>query len=226
MGWLTRFNLVVRSSLTTLREKIEDPERMLHQLLVDMEEELQGVKAAVAEAIADEIQLGRRVERARANAERWMERARQAQESGEETAARSAVEQKIRVDQEVGTQSKEYEEQKRQTEKLRRAVENLEGKIRQARQRRAMLSARMVRAESTRRINTAMDRASCGSAFAEFSRLESKVERSEALSDAYERLAGRDPEAEELARQFEEEELKKRAENEYEELRKRIDDEK
>ena len=103
MGWLTRFNLVVRSSLTTLREKIEDPERMLHQLLVDMEEELQGVKAAVAEAIADEIQLGRRVERGRANAERWMERARQAQESGEETAARSAVEQKIRVDQEVGT---------------------------------------------------------------------------------------------------------------------------
>ena len=64
MSWLTTFNLMIRSSITTLREKIEDPERLLHQLIVDMEEELDRVRESVAEAIADEIQLGRKVQQA------------------------------------------------------------------------------------------------------------------------------------------------------------------
>ena len=46
----------MRSSVTTLREKIEDPERMLHQLIIDMEEELDRVRASVAEVVAYEIQ--------------------------------------------------------------------------------------------------------------------------------------------------------------------------
>ena len=45
MKWLENFTLVMRSSVTTLRDKIEDPERMLHQLIVDMEEELESVRA-------------------------------------------------------------------------------------------------------------------------------------------------------------------------------------
>ena len=40
MKWLTNFSLVMRSNITTLKEKIEDPERMLHQLIIDMAEEL------------------------------------------------------------------------------------------------------------------------------------------------------------------------------------------
>jgi phage shock protein A len=38
MGWLTNFKLVMKSSVTALRERIEDPERMFHQLIIDMEE--------------------------------------------------------------------------------------------------------------------------------------------------------------------------------------------
>ena len=57
MSWLEQFTLVMRSNMTLLRERFEDPERMLHQLLIDMEEELENVRAGVAEALADEIQL-------------------------------------------------------------------------------------------------------------------------------------------------------------------------
>ena len=57
MGWFRNFSLVMRSSVTTLREKFENPERMINQLVIDMEEELERVRASVAEAIADEIQV-------------------------------------------------------------------------------------------------------------------------------------------------------------------------
>ena len=59
MKWLDSFTFVMKSSITTLREKIEDPERMLHQLICDMEEELVTVRESVAAAIADEIQLSK-----------------------------------------------------------------------------------------------------------------------------------------------------------------------
>ena len=53
--WIESFSLVMRSNVTALREKVEDPERLLHQLLIDMEEEQHRVREAVAAAIADEI---------------------------------------------------------------------------------------------------------------------------------------------------------------------------
>ena len=75
MRWLESFSLVMRSSITMLREQIEDPERMLYQLIVDMEEEQLRVRAAVAAAIADEIQLGAKCEKARGESQQWFERA-------------------------------------------------------------------------------------------------------------------------------------------------------
>jgi len=41
MRWLENFTLIMRSNLAALREKIEDPERMIHQLIIDMDEELE-----------------------------------------------------------------------------------------------------------------------------------------------------------------------------------------
>jgi phage shock protein A len=95
MNWLKSFSLVMRSSVTTLREKVEDPERMLHQLIIDMEEELQRVRAAVAGAIADEIQLGAKCRKEREEGVKWFERATQALRRGDEATAKAALEHKV-----------------------------------------------------------------------------------------------------------------------------------
>ena len=73
MAWLNSFTLIMRSNITTLREKFEDPERMLHQLIIDMDEELVSVRESVAGAIADEILLGKKAAQARDEAKQWME---------------------------------------------------------------------------------------------------------------------------------------------------------
>lgn len=222
MAWLERFTLVMRSSITTLREKIEDPERMLHQLICDMEEELGTVRHGVAEAIADEIQLRKRAEAAAAEAEEWGERAAAALGRGDERTARAALEQKVLAEQRGESLAEEHLKQREQTAKLQSAVRDLEEKIRQARQKRTLLLARLTRAESSRRIHAALDQACSTSAFAEFSRLEQRVERSEAMSEAYDRLEGRDPDAAELERKFEEDERRDRVQREFEELRRRV----
>lgn len=222
MCWMERFGLVMRSSITFLWEKVEDPERMLHQLIIDMEEELEAVRRSVAEAIADEILLRKQAETARTETDQWLQRATTAMNRDDEANARSALEQKGLAATRAEEAQKQFDKQHEQTEKLRRAVKDLEEKIRQARQKRTLLMARLSSASSSRRINSALDRAGNHSAFAEFGRLEARVDRAEAMSEAYDRLEGRDPDAEELERQFAAQDRKDQLQKELEELKRRV----
>jgi phage shock protein A len=226
MRWFNDFTLVMRSSVTSFWERVQDPERMLHQLLIDMEEESDRVRESVAGAIADEIQMGRDVEAARAEADQWLGRATAALGRGDEASAQAALERKAAAAERLGTLEREYARQKEQTAKLHRAVRDLEDKIRQARQKRTLLLARLAGAESTRRVDQALRRtsnaASDRSAFAQFARLETKVEREEGLGQAYARLDDRDPAGEELERQFEQAERKERLARELHELKEKL----
>ena len=222
MSWITNFSLIMRSSITSLREKFEDPERMLHQLIIDMQEELDRVRASVAEAVADEIQMKTRSEREASEADTWQDRAAVAMQRGDEETARAALERKVAAAQRAAQLANDHASQKTEVEKLQHSVRDLEDRIRQARQKKTLLTARMARAASTQKINSALERTHSRSAFAQFSRLEAKVEREEALSQALDRMDDREPEAGELERQFEQEERAARLESELEALKTQV----
>lgn len=222
MQWLNQFTFVMKSSITALREKIEDPERMLQQLIIDMEEEQEAVRRSVAEAIADEIQLGKQVDREREAGKEWFERATKALKRGDEATSKASLEQKMLAEKRADDLNVQYEKQKTQTRKLQDSVRDLEDKLRQARQKRTLLLARLARSTSSRRINAALDHASSTSAFAHFNRLEQRVDRAEALEAAYDRMEGRDPDADELERQFDEAERRDNVTAEFERLKQQL----
>ena len=224
MKWLQDFTLIMRSSVSTLREKIEDPERMLHQLIIDMEGELETVRASVAAAMADEIQLRNRVRRSRDEADQWQQRAENALARGDETKARSALEQKSLASERAESLDTEYQRQQQATARLHRSVRDLEDKIRQARQRQTLLVARLTRAESERKIGSTLNQVDQQSAFSQFSRLEQRVERAEALNEAYDRLDDRDPAAEDLAAECDAQQRKEAVQRELDELKQRLGD--
>lgn len=223
MKWLNQFSLVMRSSLTTLRESVENPERMLHQLVIDMEQELDTVRASVAEAVADEIQMRKRAAREADEAAGWMERAAAAMKRGDEASVTAALRQKLAAATRAQRLAEEHAKQQVEVTKLREAVIDLEDKIRQAKQKRTLLVARLSRAASTQKIHTALDRTSSDSAFAQFNRLEDKVDRQEALSEAWEQMDGKDPDARELERKFEAAEREQQLQAELELLKARVD---
>lgn len=222
MKWLDNFTFVMKSSITTLREKIEDPERMLHQLICDMEEELVMVREAVAAAIADEIQLSKQVDKAKGDINLWLDRAQAAVQRDDESGAKDALDQKLRCEERLATLESGYNSQSVQVQKLQASYRELEDRIQQARHKRTLLVARLARAESTDRINRAIDRAGSNSAFAQFSRLEERVDRAEAMSEAHDRLDGKDPVEEELAAKFEAEERRARLQAEFESLKQQL----
>lgn len=222
MAWISNFSLVMRSSLTALKEKVEDPERMLHQLIIDMEEELDRIRSSVAEAVADEIQMKKRTQRERDTAALWKTRAEESIGRSDDSKARAALEQKVRSEELANRYATDHSRQAKDVEKLRRSVDDLEEKVRQARQKKTLLSAKIARAESTQRINQTMEKSTGKSAFAAFQKLEDKVDREEALSQAWDQMQGRDPDAEELAEQFERNERTDRVTAELEALKASI----
>lgn len=219
MPWWTDFQLIMRSSWTTLREKLEDPERVLHQLLIDMEDELAAVRSRVADAIVDEVAMSRRTTQARAEVQLWAGRARTALKAGDELNARAALERKVDAERRGTELAAEEARQKAATASLQLAVQDLEEKIRQARERRTLLLARLVRADTAGRVHDALERPGSNSAFAQFQRLEERVERAEAREEAHARLAGRDAASLALEREILEKERREAVEKELELLR-------
>ncbi len=85
-----------------------------------------------------------------------------------------------------------------------------------------LLVARLASVASARNIHQVMNRTNDGSVLAQFQRLEQRIEREEALEEAYARLDDCDPKAQELADQFAEREQRERLEKEFEELKRRV----
>src|SRR5689334_10256955 len=141
---------------------------------------------------------------------------------GDETTAKSALEHKVMCEQRAEGLEREHLLQKEQVVKLQDSVRDLEDKIRQARQKQTLLLARLVRADSAQRVQSALKQTTSNSAFAQFSRLEDRVERAEAMSQAYDRLDGVDPDAAELDRKFQETERQERLQNELAELKRKL----
>ena len=75
MGLFDRFRRVVKSNINDMISKSENPEKMLTQLIEDMNGQLIESKKAVAGAIADEKQLERQLLQQRSQAEDWEKRA-------------------------------------------------------------------------------------------------------------------------------------------------------
>jgi len=222
MKWLSQFSLVMRSNITSLCEQVENPERMLHQLIIDMEEELGTAKRSVAEAIADEIMMRKTLGREASEVVLWGQRAEAALKHHDETSARAALQQRISASKRVEQYTKEHDTQAAEVLKLQDSIRNLQDKIRQAKQKKTLLTARLARASSTNKINSVIDRVDSQSAFSQFNRLEQRVEREEAVTEAWERLDGESSETNELRRQFETNEREEQLSAELETLRAKI----
>src|SRR2546422_6827002 len=75
MGIFDRLSTLIRSNISDLISRAENPEKMLNQLIVDMRSQLAKAKQQVAGAIADEKRLAFQVEQEKKSAGDWEKRA-------------------------------------------------------------------------------------------------------------------------------------------------------
>ena len=147
MALLERVSTLLRANLNELVEKAEDPERLLKQIVLDMENQMLQVKTQVAIAIADEHLLGKkRLEHAEQAVE-WRRKAELAVQKDRDDLARAALERALSHDQLVAGFTAQAEDQKTEADGLRQALRKLDQKLNETRAHCEMLVAEHRRAK-------------------------------------------------------------------------------
>jgi phage shock protein A len=189
MGMFERLKTVISSNINALISKAEDPEKMLNQMIIDMNEQLIESKKAVAMAIADEKKLERDMMENRAKADEWEKKAMLAVRAGRDDLAKEALLRKQEFEGYATQLAQQWEAQKQSVEKLKEALRQLQTKIEEANRKKNILIARAKRAEAQQRINQTMSSlAGNKSAFETFERMERKVDEIEASAEAMKEL--------------------------------------
>lgn len=147
MSLLERVSTLLRANLNELVDKAEDPETMLKQIVLDMENQLLQVKTQVAIAIADEHLLAMKRTEHEQQAADWRCKAELAVQKGHDDLARAALERALSHDQLVAGFATQAEDQKQEADNLRQALHKLGQKLNETRALCEMLMAEHRRAK-------------------------------------------------------------------------------
>jgi phage shock protein A len=184
MGIFKRVGDVFRANINDMISKAENPEKMLNQMVMDMQGYLIESKKSVASSIADEKRLERQMIENLNQAGEWEKKAMLAVRAAKDDLAKEALLRK----QEYGSAAAQYKEQWQlqhaSVQKLKESLRQLQGKIEEAQRKKNLLIARAKRAEAQKQIQKTMGGLSDTSAFEVFDRMEAKVDKIEAEADA------------------------------------------
>jgi phage shock protein A len=184
MGIFGRLAQLIKSNLNDLISRSEDPEKMLNQVILEMNTQLIEAKKQVAVSIADEKRLGKQFETERATAEEWERKAMMAVRAGDDDLAKEALLRQKEHGQLATELETQWQKQAAAVNMLKSTLRQLNNKIEEAKRKKNVLVARKKRAEAQKAIHETMSGLAENSAFETFERMEKKIDQMEAEADA------------------------------------------
>jgi phage shock protein A len=194
MALLERVATLVRANLNDLIDKAEDPEKMIKQVILDMQNQLLQVKTQVAISIADQHVLERKLKENQEAEQQWVRRAEMAVDKKDETLARAALERAMSHKSMAESLRQQVEDQKTQVENLKTALIKLQQKLAEAQSKSDMLIAQHRRSRAMGKATHAGMAMGDDSKSAAFDRMKEKVQHTEAAAQAKAELLSDDVE--------------------------------
>lgn len=184
MGLLERVSTLVRANLNDLIDRAEDPDKMIKQVILDMENQFLQVKTQVAVSIADQHMLAKKLKENEEEMAEWMRKAERAVDKGEDGLARSALERYHSYQRLAQNYREQVDDQKHQVDSLKSALQKLEQKLAEAKSKKELLLARHRRSIASGKAHRAHLAIGDNSKSAAFDRLKDRVHLTEAVSQA------------------------------------------
>src|ERR1700733_3621657 len=184
MALLERVSTLVRANLNDLIDKAEDPEKMIKQVILDMQNQLLQVKTQVAIAIADQHLLEKKQKENEEKVAEWMRKAELGVDKKQDDLARAALQRVESYRELTDNFGQQVIDQKAQVENLKTALRQLEQKLTEAQAKADVLIAQQRRARAVSRASDAKMAMGDNSNAAAFDRMKRKVAHSEAVGQA------------------------------------------
>lgn len=183
MGIFTRFKDIVASNMSAMLDKAEDPEKLIKLMIREMEDTLIEIKSSCANAIANQKKVQRYLDDIQDKESFWIQKAELAVEKGKDNLARQALQEKRRYTQKADVIQIELTELSVIIEQYRDDIQELENKLKSAREKQRMLVQRHIRAKRKKRAHEEIRRADSVEVMQKFEELENHIERMEAEAD-------------------------------------------
>ncbi len=219
MAIFSRLTDLLKANINDLIDRAENPEKMVKQIIIDMEEQLQNAVQGLGSVMASEREMLKKLKEAKDESKLWEDRAKDALKSDNEELAKKAIDKKLAADTSVKQYQKMYDNISSQTEILKEQVDLLKKKLNEARARQTMLIARDKVAEARKEVISAVGDLDSSGAFAKMDKMEKKIAEKEAQADAAFDISGMDDEEDD---EFEEMENKQAADDELARLKEEL----
>jgi phage shock protein A len=184
MGLLERVSTLIRANLNDMIDRAEDPEKMIKQVILDMENQYLQVKTQVAVSIADQHMLEKKLHEQEDIGKDWMRKAELAVDKTQDDLARSALDRFQTAQRLTQSFQEQVNDQKAQVDTLKTALSKLEQKLDEAKSKREVLLARHRRSIALDKAAKAQVALGDDSKSASFDRLRDRVNHTEATATA------------------------------------------
>jgi phage shock protein A len=181
MGIFDRMGRVISSNLNSLLDKAEDQKKLLALNIDEMDEQLKRAQKEVISAVAAEKQLRKKCEDLTGERDKWDKRAELALKSGDESLAREALKQKMRVTTESEHAETARVEQRNAALNMKQELERMKEKLAEIKMKRGAITARAQKAGGAEQLGA---KGGGASAFDDFRKMEEKIEGREAEASA------------------------------------------
>jgi phage shock protein A len=189
VGIFSRISTIFKANINDTLTKAEDPEKMLNQITLEMNEQLAKTKQQVAVAIADEKRLQKQYQNEEQQAQEWERKATLAVQKSNDELAKEALARRNEHANLADEYKTQWEKQKQAVDTLKESLGALERKIAEAGRKKNLLIARQKRAQAQKQIHETMAGLKDSSAFDTFDRMSEKVDQIESRADAAAEMA-------------------------------------
>lgn len=185
MGIFQRLSDLLKSNINDLIDKAEDPEKMVKQIILDMQKELNKSTQALGKAVASERMAEKQYQNSQQISADWESKAKAALAAGNTELAKKALAKKVKADEDTASYKEMYETISKQTADIKEQVETLKSKLDEAKSRQAMLIARSQMVDTQKNLAKSVGGFDASSSTEKFNRMEEKIIRKEAEADAF-----------------------------------------
>ena len=190
MGILTRIFNLFRATSSDLLDKAEDPEKMIKQMISDLEAQKKKAKEQMTEALALQKRLDRDTEKERQEAEKWEQKAILAVQNEKDDLAKEALTRKNEHLRRALDFEKQLEMHQNNADSLKESYQTLEDKIDEIKRKQGLLSVKQKQAEAQEKIYKTIEGLGDTSGIMDtIERAEEKVENLQARAEAYQEIS-------------------------------------
>ena len=190
MGILTRIFNLFRSTTSDLLDKAEDPEKMIKQMITDLEAQKKKAKQQMTEALALQKRLERDTEKEHQEAEKWEQKAILAVQNEKDDLAKEALTRKNEHLRRALDFEKQLEMHQNNADSLKESYQTMEDKIDEIKRKQGLLSVKQKQAEAQEKIYKTIEGLGDTSGIMDtIERAEEKVENLQARAEAYQEIS-------------------------------------